>query len=324
MDRLPWQMEREILLRQEAETDPTLGCMPEERTTEELLNFGVICLNKPKGPTSPMTVDYIKKILKLKKAGHGGALDPGVTGVLPVATERATRIMQSLLKAGKEYVCIMHLHKDTEEERIRKVAEEFKGKISQLPPVRSAVKRQMRERNIYYFDLLEIEGKDILFKVGCQAGTYVRKICHDFGQKLGTGAHMAELIRTKAGPFTDEEWVTLQDLEDAYAYYKQGKDRFLRHCIKPAEFGVKHLAKIWVQDSAVDTICHGATLKMPGVSKLHDNIEPDEMVAVMTLKDEIICLGRARKTSAQLMEDTKGIAVKPESVLMKTGTYSIK
>jgi len=321
MKTLPWQEEREVITKYDTDTDPSLGCKPEERPVEELLYFGVVNLNKPKGPTSHLAADYVKRILHVEKAGHGGSLDPAVTGVLPTALGRATRAVQSLLKAGKEYVCIVHLHQLVEEEKIRKAFEKFVGKITQLPPIKSAVKRQLRERTVYYLEIMEIDGQDVLFKMGCQAGTYVRKVCHDLGQELGVGAHMAELVRTKAGPFTDEDWVTLQDLEDAYAYWKEGNDKFIRYCVQPAERIVAHLPKVWIQDSAVDTICHGATLKVPGIVKMETKIEPDRLVAVMTLKDELVCLGRARMTTEQMEKETKGVAVKPEAVLMQAGTY---
>jgi len=318
---LPWQEKRDILVKTEAETDPSLGEDPNNRSAQTLLRYGTINLNKPKGPTSHLAVAYIKDILHIPKAGHGGSLDPAVTGVLPVATDRATRIMRSLLSAGKEYICLMHLHGEIPEAQIRKAAEEFKGTITQLPPVKSAVKRRLRQRNIYYLDFLEINKRDILFRMGCQAGTYVRKVCHDFGLKLKVGAHMAELVRTKAGPFTEDNWVTLQDLEDAYAYYQEGNETFLRHCIKPPEWGVRHLPHIWIQDKAVDTICHGATLKVPGIVRLHDHIEPDQLVAVMTLKNELVCIGKSTMTSKRLLEETKGVAVKTDVVLLPPVTY---
>jgi len=319
--KLPYEQEREILIKRESETNPKFGCHPDERTTEELLNLGVINLNKSKGPTSHMCADYVRRIFK-KKPGHGGSLDPGVTGVLPVALGDATRIVQGLLTAGKEYVCIMTLHQDVPPQQLEKAINDFRGKIMQMPPVKSAVVRREREREIYYFDVLEIQGKHVLFRMGCQAGTYVRKVCHDIGQKLKVGAHMAELVRTKAGPFTDKGWVSMQDLEDAYYFWnEEGNDKFLRHCVKPVEFAAQHLPKVWVQDSAVDTVCHGASLNVPGVVKLESNIERDDVVAVMSLKDELVALGVAVMTSEQVMTEEKGFAVKTKKVFMKPGTY---
>ncbi len=176
---LPFEkIKRKILVKKEAETDNKLGCKPEERTTEEIINYGIVNINKPQGPTSHQVSDYVQKILGITKSGHSGTLDPHVHGVLPIALGRATRIVQALLKAGKEYVGIMHLHKDIEEEKVKLVIKKhFIGKIKQIPPLKSAVKREERTREIYYFDILEKQEKDVLFITGCEAGTYIRKLC---------------------------------------------------------------------------------------------------------------------------------------------------
>lgn len=322
MSLLPFeQIKRDVLVKREADTNPKFGCNPFERKIPDLINFGVINLNKPKGPTSHMVSAYVQKILQVDKAGHGGSLDPGVTGVLPVALCNATRVVQALLTAGKEYICIMHLHDDVERAELEKALKEFTGKIMQMPPVKSAVVRKEREREVYYLDILEIDDKDVLFKMGSQAGTYVRKLCHDVGKRLKVGAHMAELIRTKAGPFSEKDWVTLQDLEDAFAFWKEGNEKFLRYCIKPVEFAVQHLPKIWVQDSAVDTICHGASLNVPGIVKIDTGIDKDDNVAVMTLKGELVALGTAVMTTEQVMTEQKGFAVRISKVFMLPGTY---
>ncbi len=122
-------------------------------------------------------VSWVKRILSLNRAGHSGTLDPKVTGVLPVMLGNATKIANVLLKAGKEYVCIMRLHQQESKGKIRKAAAEFVGTIYQRPPLRSSVKRRLRTRQIYYLDILEIDGQDVLLRVGCQAGTYIRKLC---------------------------------------------------------------------------------------------------------------------------------------------------
>lgn len=323
MGLLPFeQLKRDLLIKRHCETDPAYGSEPEKRPTEKLLDYGIVNLNKPKGPTSHMASDYVQKILTITKAGHGGSLDPAVTGVLPIALGRATRIVQALLPAGKEYVCIMRLHAPVPREKLDSVIKKFTGTITQLPPVKSAVVRKERERTIYYFEVLEIDGQDVLFRMGCQGGTYVRKVCHDMGRMLGCGAHMAELIRTKAGPFTDADMVSLQDLEDAVFYWKEeGNDKYLRHCIMPVETATAHLGKIWVQDSAVDSICHGASLNLPGVVKLNTEIKIGELVAVMTLKGELVALGDALMDSAQMYKDEKGTCVKIHKVFMQEGTY---
>ena len=322
---LPFEkIERKILIRKEAETDEKYGCKPENRKTEEIINYGIVNVDKPKGPTSHQVSDYVQKILHINKSGHSGTLDPAVTGVLPVALGRATRIVQTLLKAGKEYIAIMHLHKNVEEKILRDtIQKHFIGKIQQIPPLKSSVKRQLRTRTVYYFDILEIEDKDVLFKVGTEAGTYIRKLIHDLGKKLGTGAHMAELRRTKAGPFDESTLFTLHELTDAYHFYKEeNNEKFLRKVIQPVENGVNHLQKVWVFDTTVESLCHGVDLKVPGISKSNDKISKDETVAIMTLKDELIALGIAKMDSKEMMQD-KGIAVQTEKVFMQPGIYKI-
>ena len=324
INKLPFElMEYKILIKKPSETSEKYGCAPEERKTEDIIEYGIVNLDKPKGPTSHQVSAYVQKILGISKSGHSGTLDPAVTGILPIALGRATRIVQTLLPAGKEYICLMHIHKKTEESLLRKVLDDFIGKIRQLPPIKSAVKRVERTREIYYLEILEIREQDILFKVGCQAGTYIRKLCDDIGKKLGCGAHMAELRRTKAGPFKEDESLsTLHDLTDAFHYYKnENNDKFIRKLILPIECAVSHLPKMWVLDTTADSLCHGADLKIPGISKLNDKIKLNDGVAIMTLKDELIAIGTAKMASEDIMKNEKGVAVKIEKVFMQPDSY---
>ena len=322
---LPFEkIKRRILIRKESETDYKYGCNPNDRKTEEIINFGIINVDKPKGPTSHQVSDYVQKILNINKSGHSGTLDPAVTGVLPVVTGNATKIGQALLTAGKEYVAVMHLHKEVDEKLLRAtIRQHFLGNIRQMPPLKSAVKRQLRTREVYYIDILEISGKDVLFKIGTQAGTYIRKLIHDIGKMLNTGAHMAELRRTKAGPFDESTLFTLQELQDAYFFYKEeNNDKFLRKIIQPVENGASHLPKAWVFDTTIESLCHGVDLKVPGIGKINDQINSSDIVAIMSLKNELIALGIAKMSSDEMLKD-KGIAVQTEKVFMKPGTYKI-
>ncbi len=302
------KFDRKILIK--VEEEGKFGIKPENRPVEQIMNYGIINIDKPKGPTSHQVSDYLQKILHISKSGHSGTLDPAVTGCLTIATGKATRIVQALLSAGKEYVALMHLHHEIDTKTIKKAFKKMTGTIRQLPPIKSAVKRQYRYRKIYYIEILEIEGQDVLFKIGCEAGTYIRKYIHDFGELVGTGAHMQELRRSKVGPFNEETLVTLQDLTDAYFYWKEEKkEDLLRKYIQPIESATVHLPKVWVSDSAIKSLVNGASLNIPGVVKLHDQIEPDQMVAVMTLKNELIALGKSKLTSKKILEQEKGIAV---------------
>jgi H/ACA ribonucleoprotein complex subunit 4 len=323
---LPFEkFKREVVIKREGETDESVGCYPHERTIPDLIDMGVVNIDKPKGPTSHMVSDFVQRILGIEKAGHSGTLDPAVTGVLPIALGRGTRIVQALLPAGKEYVAVMHLHKEVPETDLRRVCDSFVGAIEQLPPIKSSVKRQLRIRNVYYLNIYEIDGQDVLFKTGTQAGTYIRKLIHDIGKKIGCGAHMAELRRTKAGPFTEDSLVTLQNLADAFHYWKEnGKEEELRALIQPVENGIAHLPKIWVFDQTVSALCHGIDLKVPGISKFTTPMQKGEMVALLTLKGELIALGTAHMDAKELQKAEKGVAVATDKVFMHPEVYSSK
>ena len=183
------------------------------------------------------------------------------------------------------------------------------------------MKRVLRERQVNRFDILEIDERDVLFHVECQAGTYIRKLCSDVGVKLGVGAHMLGLRRTRAAHFREDSSVTLQDVQDAVALWKQGNEKFIRTCVQPAEKMVELFPKVWVFDSAVESICHGRDVAIPGISKL-TTMKKDADVAVMTLKDELVALGIAQMSDSDVMKMEKGIAVRVHKVFMKAGTYA--
>jgi len=322
MGKLPFEKERKLITRRKAETDERFGKRPEERSVEEHIKYGIINLDKPRGPTSHEVVAWVKKILNVKKAGHGGTLDPKVSGVLPIAIEESTKIVQTILPAAKEYVCVMHLHGDVEKRDIKRVFKEFEGEIIQRPPIKSAVKRRLRTRRIYYLELIEFKEKDVLFRVGCDAGTYVRKLCHDIGEVLGCGAHMKELRRTKSGSFTEETLVTLHDVVDAYKFWKDyGKEEYIKKVVRPVEEALIYTPKVVIRDSAVDAICHGADLAIPGIVKVDSEIEIGDLVGIFTLKGELVAIGEALMDTKTILMEDYGIAVKTTRVLMKPSTY---
>jgi H/ACA ribonucleoprotein complex subunit 4 len=291
-------------------------------TISELLDFGVINLDKPQGPTSHQVSAWVKKILDVEKAGHGGTLDPRVTGVLPVALNRATKALSALLYGDKEYVGVLRLHQDVTEERIGSVLQDFAGEIFQVPPVRAAVKRRTRTRKIYELEPLEIEERNVLFRVRCEAGTYIRTLCVDIGEALGVGAHLVDLRRTRSAGFTEDNCVTLHDVLDAFVCWKDSRDAsFLAEAIQPMESLLSHLARVTIKDSAVDAICHGADLAVPGISRLDMTFSSGDVVAVFTQKGEGVALGKAALKSSEIVEKDKGIAVRVQRVFMLPGTY---
>lgn len=233
-----------------------------EKTIQELLEFGIINLDKPSGPTSFSVSDFIYNTLRLRKTSHFGTLDPKVTGVLPIALNRTCKLTGYFLGEDKEYVGIMRLHEEIELEKIKEIIKErFIGKITQMPPVKSRVKRQNREREIYSFDLLEKKDKDVLFRVKCEGGTYIRKLIDDLGKEMGVGAHMLELRRISAGIFNEEDReypsVKLYDYEKAVHEYENGNDELLRKIIIPGEIIGKAYPFLEIKEDNLQQILTG-------------------------------------------------------------------
>ena len=298
------------------------GKRPSDRSVGELLRGGVIILDKPSGPTSHQATAWVRDALKAEKVGHGGTLDPYVSGVLPVTLGKATRLTDIVLSSDKEYICLMRLHGDRQDDRIREVFREFVGKIYQLPPVRSSVKRQLRIRTITDLEILEIRGRDVLFRMECDAGTYARSLCVDIGDVLGCGANMVELRRSRSGKMTEARAHTLQDIRDAYVFWQRyGREEWLRSMIMPMEALVEPLPKIVVKATAVDSICHGADLNIQGIHMLDEEIRKNALVAMMTARGELIAIGRMAMSSSKIMATSQGKAVDTERVFMEEGHY---
>ncbi len=211
----------------------------------------------------------------------------------------------------------MHLHKEIPLPQLQEAIQQFVGKIRQKPPIKSAVKRVERTREIYEFELLEIKDKDVLFRIKCEAGTYIRVVCHNLGKQLGCGAHMAELRRTQAGPFTEKDnLITLNDLQDAFHYYKnENNPKYLDYCLQPIENALTHLPKCWVLDTTIESLTHGRDVGIPGISKL-ENFKKNETIAVLTLKGELICIGIALMSAVEINTKDKGIAINVQKVFM--------
>ena len=244
-----------------------------------------------------------------------------VTGVLPLALEDATKTIQAFLLSGKEYVCLMTLHDDVDETRLRGVLQEFTGEIFQKPPVRAAVKREVRKRTIYSIDDVEIDGRQVLFRVGCQAGTYIRKLVYDMGEVLQVGAHMRELRRTRSGSFTEKDVYSLYDILTLSQVSPDERESLVRRIVRPMEDAFDYIPKVYIRDSAVSSICHGADLAVPGIVKLSEGIRPKTAIALFTLKGELVALARALLGTEQMIKDERGLAAKTVRVTMPTDTY---
>lgn len=297
------------------------GKRPEERTVDELLEDGVVVIDKPAGPTSHQVTSWVGDMVGAKKSAHGGTLDPRVTGVLPVGLGGAVRAMDALHYGTKAYVGVMRMHGNADRKRLEEIFKEFTDEIYQTPPMRSAVKRELRTRRITSLSLLETSERDVLFKVDCEAGTYIRSLCVDIGDAMALGAHLQDLRRTRAGVLTEDAAVSLHDLKDAYEEHKAGDSGPLRKMLRPKEVLLAQMPKIEIKDSAVDAICHGANLAVPGIVSLDERINKGGTVAIMTLSGEGVALGTSLMDSEEVMKRSEGFAVDVSRVFMPTGTY---
>jgi H/ACA ribonucleoprotein complex subunit 4 len=305
------------------------GHSPLKRPLAEYIRYGVMNLDKPANPSSHEVVAWIKRILRVEKTGHSGTLDPKVTGNLIVCIDRATRLVKSQQGAGKEYVCIARLHdKIADVTKVARALETLTGAVFQRPPLISAVKRQLRIRTIYESKLLEYDADKhlVVFWISCEAGTYVRTMCVHLGLILGVGGHMQELRRVRSGILGEKDnMVTMHDVMDAQWVYDNYRDEsYLRRVIMPLEVILTSYKRLVVKDSAVNAICYGAKLMIPGLLRFENDIEAGEEVVLMTTKGEAIALGIAEMTTAVMATCDHGVVAKIKRVVMDRDTYPRK
>jgi len=273
----------------------TLRGPPAERSPAELLAFGVVNLDKPPGPSAHQVAAWIRDMAAVDRAAHAGTLDPKVTGCLPMLLGDATRMARIFDDSRKEYVAVLELHDRVQERDLERVAAEFEGDLYQKPPKKSAVVRRLRVREILALDVLEVEGRQALLRVRCESGTYIRKLCHDIGLALGTGAHMGDLRRVGTDPFDDRELATLYDFADALAFWRADDNpEPLRDVVQPAERALVDVPSVTIAESAAQSVADGAPVYAPGVLAVEDGLDPadEPLVACYTPNDAVVCLGR--------------------------------
>ncbi|QZX98492.1 RNA-guided pseudouridylation complex pseudouridine synthase subunit Cbf5 [Halobaculum rubrum] len=274
---------------------------PEERSVDDLAGFGVVNLDKPAGPSAHQVAGWVRDILGVDRAAHSGTLDPKVTGCLPTLTGDATRMAQVFLEGAKEYVAVLELHGRPPTD-LDRVVGEFEGEVYQKPPRKSAVKRKLRTREVYDLDVLDRTDRQVLLRIRCESGTYIRKLCHDIGLALGTGGHMGHLRRTATDPFDDRDLHTLHDLVDGLAFAEgddtidgEPDESLLREALRPAEEALTGLPSLTVAESAAHEIANGAPVYAPGVIATGEVAagEPEEgdLLACYTPNCSAVCLG---------------------------------
>lgn len=271
---------------------------------------GIINVYKEAGYTSFDVVAKLRGITKQKKIGHTGTLDPDATGVLPVCFGSATKLCDMLTDKTKEYEATFRLGIETDtldisgkvtkesyvnreeitDALIREVIASFVGRIEQIPPMYSAIKingkklyelaregkeveRKAREVEILYIDVLAISGNDITVKVGCSKGTYIRTLCDDIGHKLGCGAVMTKLIRTRSGEFTIEEASRFDDI--AAAVNNEG-EKSLEDLIIPIDRNFMKYGMAVVSGEYLRRVTNGNYVNLNPQKLLNESTESDK------------------------------------------------
>jgi len=305
------------------------GCSPLSRPIDLYLLYGIINLDKPVNPSSHEVVSWIKKIMKLEKTGHSGTLDPKVSGCLLVCLNRATRLVKAQQSAGKEYVCIVRFHEDVgSQQKVQNALDMMSGACFQRPPVIAAVKRQLRIRTIYQAKCIEYNKKRhmAIFWVSCEAGTYIRTMCVHMGLMMGVGAHMQELRRVRSGVLSENQYMaTMHDVLDAQFMFESIRDeKYLRQVVMPLELLLTSFPRIVVKDSAVNAVCYGAQLMIPGVLRFEKNIEVGAEIIMMTTKGEAVATGIAQMTTAVIASVDHGVVAVIKRVVMERDTYNMR
>jgi len=273
----------------------------------------------------------IKKIMGCEKTGHSGTLDPKVSGCLLVCLNRATRLVKAQQTAGKEYVCIVRFHagaagsEPLTRAKVQAGLDQLTGAVFQRPPVISAVKRQLRIRTIYESKICQFDAKRNIctFTVSCEAGTYIRTLCVHLGLVLGVGAHMAELRRIRSGVLSENKHlVHMHDVLDAmHTYNSLKQELYLRSIVAPLELILCNYPRIVVKDSAVNALCYGAKLMIPGVLRFENGIEVGKEIVMMTTKGEAVALGIAQMTTGVIAGVDHGCVAILKRVIMERDTY---
>ncbi|MDO8509414.1 MAG: hypothetical protein Q7S27_07070 [Nanoarchaeota archaeon] len=226
-----------------------------------------------------------------------------MTGVLPIALSRACRLNEYFMHKDKVYVGIMRLHKDVTDSDLKKAMKSQTGKITQLPPLRSSVKRAERIREVKKFDIIEIAGKDVLFLAEVQAGTYIRRICDEVGKELG-GAHMLELRRTRASIFEESTSVNLYQFEKALEEYKNGNEILLKSILIPAESCIlKVMPKVNIKESSIKQLLTGKPLMKT------------DIIEKLPLEDIFAVFHESKFLAIMKKSEEKDILARPEFVL---------
>ena len=311
-----------ITLDADAATDPTYGCLPNERPLEERLKAGVILLDKPAGPTSHQVAAWVRDLFHLERLGHGGTLDPFATGVLPLTFGRSMRLTGKVLTHDKTYIAVFDVPSSVTDEVLEEALANLRGRIYNVPPEVSAVKVQVRTRTIERLEVLDRSERHVVAEVTCEAGTYVRTLARDLGLLLDRPVNLVELRRSASGRFDLDASVTLQNVADAYWLWKEhGQEEAMLRMLHPIEVLVAGMPRVVVRDAAVSALAHGAPLTRPGVVAVSGGWSEGSSLAAMTLKGELIGMVQLCVDSSSIGGMSSGEVAKPETIVMDPDAY---
>jgi len=268
-----------------------------------------VLLDKPRGPSSHQVTAWARQLLGVEVAGHAGTLDPNVSGLLWVGVGPALKLLPLVLEFPKRYVASIVLHGDVPARELDRVVEEFTGPIYQLPPVRSAVKRERRVRTVHRLQVLERDGTRILLDLVADSGTYVRTLAVDLGEALGVGAHMEELRRVANGPFDERQAVPLTTLADAAAARLAGDPMPLLALLRPIEEVWGEFPRVVVREGAASALAHGAGLASGGILSIPRSFARGARVALVTRSGELVATGVAHHDSREISSIPHGWVV---------------
>lgn len=256
-------------------------------------------------------------------------MDPKVTGCLIVCINRATRLVKAQQSAGKEYVGIVRFHNPVEDlSEIEESIKKLTGTLFQRPPLIASVKRELRVRTIYDSKMIEFDKEKnmALFWISCEAGTYVRTLCVHLGLLMKVGGHMQELRRVRSGILhEDQSMVTMHDVLDAQWAFEQSKDeKYLRRVVMPLEILLTSYPRIMIKDTAVNAICYGAKLTLPGVLRFENGIDVGTEVVLITTKGEAVAIAISEMSTSVMASCDHGVVAKTKRVIMDRETYPKK
>jgi predicted rRNA pseudouridine synthase len=272
----------------------------------------VIIINKPPGQASHEITTFVKKITGANRAGHAGTLDPDVSGVLPIALGKATKLLQYIAGKEKTYVGIVKFRRIMAKNEVEALFARFTGELTQTPPKISAVRKVPRKRTVYYLKLLELNDHIALFETKVDAGTYIRTLCDDMGKVCG-GARMIELRRTAVGKITEKEAVAMYDLIDAVWLVKnKSNESELSRMLKPPEQFID-LPRARIKESALRSISSGAQIMVPALESIDPKLKKDERVAIYS-GERFVGVGMMQIAAEDLQHIKKGIVIKLERV----------